>query len=73
MSLETITVERTTDRGFTVTRTEDLQRVSETLWCVSWFALYHQLRKWRVDDDGIQNVEHQLTKKTVAVVQLGLE
>jgi hypothetical protein len=25
-----------------------------------------------VDDDGIQSVEHQLTKKPIAVVQIGL-
>jgi hypothetical protein len=71
--METITVTRTTDREFTATRTAELDRVTETRWCGSWSALHHQLREWQVDDRGIQNVEHQLTKKTVAEVQLGLE
>ena len=70
--METITVSRTTDREFTLTRAQELDRVKETLWCPSWSAVYHQLHKWHVDDDGIQSVEHQLTKKPIAVVQIGL-
>ncbi|HYK17614.1 MAG TPA: hypothetical protein VEV37_06320 [Bryobacteraceae bacterium] len=70
--METITVSRTTDREFTLTRAQELDRVTETNWCPSWSAVYHQLRKWHVDDDGIQNIEHQLTQKPIAVVQTGL-
>jgi hypothetical protein len=70
--METITVSRTTDREFTLTRARELDRVTETNWCPSWFAVYHRLRKWHVDDDGIQSIEHQLTKKAIAVVQTGL-
>jgi hypothetical protein len=72
MSLETIVVTRNRDRDFTATRTEDLERVSETHWCGSWSAVYHQLRKWHVNDDGIQSIEHQLTKKATATVQTSL-
>ena len=57
--METITVSRTTDREFTLTRAQELDRVTETSWCKSWSAVYHRLRKWNVDDDGIQNIEHQ--------------
>ena len=70
--METITVSRTTDREFTLTRAQELDRVTETSWCKSWSAVYHRLRKWNVDDDGIQNIEHQLTQKPIAVVQTGL-
>jgi hypothetical protein len=70
MPLETIVVTRSTDREFTATRTEELERVAETHWCGSWSVLYHQLREWRVDDDGIQSIEHQLTKKPIATVQI---
>ena len=73
MLLATITVTRSADRDYLLTRTEDADRVSETRWCQSWSALYRQLREWHVDDEGIQNVVHQLTKKTEAVVQVGVE
>jgi hypothetical protein len=70
--METITVSRTADREFMLTRVRDLETVTETHWCESWSAVYHQLREWRVQDDGIQNIEHQLTQKALAVVQSGL-
>ena len=72
MPLETIVVTRSTDREFTATRTQDLDRASETRWYGSWSAVYHQLREWHVDDEGIQSIEHQLTKNVTAVVQTGL-
>jgi hypothetical protein len=72
MQLATITVTHSTDREYLLTRTEDVNRVSETRWCYSWSGLYHQLREWHVDDKGIQSVEHQLTKKINAIVQVGL-
>jgi hypothetical protein len=34
--------------------------------------VHDQLRKWQVDDDCIQSVEHQLTKNPIAVIQTGL-
>jgi hypothetical protein len=48
MPLETIVVTRSTDREFTATRTQDLDRASET-WYGSWSAVYHQLREWRME------------------------
>jgi hypothetical protein len=70
--METITVSRTADRDFMLTRVRDLETVTETHWCESWSAVYRQLREWRVQDDGIQNIEYQLTQKALAVVQSGL-
>ena len=73
MSLETITVTRTSDREYSATRTQGLDRTSEIRSCRSWSALYDQLCEWHVDEDGIQSIVHQLTRTELAVVQVGVK